>query len=111
MPESPTSPDDPLDLGIIEPGERQAWNERWKQEYLGEFVSGVEAQREQDRLFSEKVAEGTRRYNTDPEFQRRVTLLSRLLFDRKSTAIYDAIRAVVAIEEMDGGVLDWRIPR
>lgn len=94
---------DPLDLGPIEPGEIQDWNVTWAR------ARDHAARRE--AAFEVKAAEGDLRYQTDATFRRRVDLLAQVMFGKtRSSRIRDAIRGVVALEEMDGGVLDDRIP-
>lgn len=93
--------DEALDLGAIDPGEVQAWNET--------FARVQRASAEFNAAFERKVEDGSRRYNNDPVFHAKVHLLAKIVFDKRSRAIFDAIRAVVAMEEMDGGVLDLRL--
>lgn len=83
---------DPLDLGPIEPGVRQDWNETW-----AEAHAALEAAR---RRMDILVTEGEQRYHTDPIFRRRVTILADVMLGgTRSRRIPDAIRGLVALEE------------
>jgi len=86
---------DPLDLGPIEPGARQDWNETWAQAHAATEA----ARRRMDALF----LEGEQRYHTDAMFRRKVDTLAAAMFGGapRSRKIPDCIRGVVALEEFE----------
>jgi hypothetical protein len=87
----------------------------WIEKLAAASVEAFETGRELRSMFEASVA----RFQTDPVFHHRVKLLARILeqdpvfagFDEK--ARYEiclglAVQAIVAIEQMDGGILDGR---
>lgn len=124
----PTSPDEPGLFDLVDSGTAPSTRvvpegqHPWSPSVLAALDAGEETQSAYHQMiadrtqalsveqeFEEKVREGERRYNMDPEFHLKAKLLTRIVFANRSRAILDAIRAIVALEEMDGGVLDKRL--
>lgn len=85
--------DGSLDLGDIDPGSRQDWNDTWATAY-----QQTEARR---RAFDEKVIQAQERYHRDPVFHAKVHAVASIFGNTRSHRILDSIRAVVAIEEIE----------